>query len=185
MADQSIPAAMQTLLDRQAIYDCLVRYCRGIDRFDKSLLLSAYHPDAQHDVGIFCGSAATFAEWVFPHHARKQRGHQHYILNHSCEIEGDTAHTETYYLFAGINLTPPPILNGGRYIDRFERRDGIWAIADRKCLVEWTGFVSPEAADPLRVAAIQSAGTVARDTSDTSYDRPLRVTSPHHVYPDR
>lgn len=40
---------LQELLDRQAIYDVMMRYCRGVDRFDADLITSAYHPDARDD----------------------------------------------------------------------------------------------------------------------------------------
>ena len=43
---QTLPAALQSLLDREAIRDCLLRYCRGIDRCDEEALRSAYWEDA-------------------------------------------------------------------------------------------------------------------------------------------
>ena len=36
---------LQQLLDREAIRDCLMRYRRGVDRFDRELILSAFHTD--------------------------------------------------------------------------------------------------------------------------------------------
>ena len=39
-------ARIQHLLDRQDITDCLTRFSRGMDRFDRDLFLSAFHPDA-------------------------------------------------------------------------------------------------------------------------------------------
>ena len=36
----STPATLDALLDREAIRDCLYRYCRGIDRCDEETLLS-------------------------------------------------------------------------------------------------------------------------------------------------
>ena len=35
---------LQELLDRQDILDCVHRYCRAVDRFDREMLLSVYHP---------------------------------------------------------------------------------------------------------------------------------------------
>ena len=55
---------LRKLLDRQEILDCLTRYCRGVDRLDKSILLSAYHPDARDDHGLFVGHATEFWELV-------------------------------------------------------------------------------------------------------------------------
>jgi hypothetical protein len=54
---------LRYLIDRQAILDCLTRYCRGVDRFDRDLLLSAYHPDATDNHGVFIGSPVQFAAW--------------------------------------------------------------------------------------------------------------------------
>ena len=32
------------LMDRQRIWECMLRYARGMDRLDVDLVLSAYHP---------------------------------------------------------------------------------------------------------------------------------------------
>ena len=60
---------LQHLLDRQEIYDCLVRYCRGVDRLDSELILSAYHPDAIDDHGMFVGSPQEFANFFINFHS--------------------------------------------------------------------------------------------------------------------
>src|SRR5690606_8703026 len=38
--------ALQAALDREAIHTVLMRYCRGVDRLDRDLIASVYHPDA-------------------------------------------------------------------------------------------------------------------------------------------
>jgi hypothetical protein len=75
-------------------------------------------------------------------------------------------------MFAGMNVQTNQLgLSGGRYIDRMEKRDGEWKIAARKCLVEWGN----EAMQVEGMAEVQAAvGTMARDRSDCSYDRPLQ-----------
>jgi SnoaL-like domain len=55
-------AAIRELLDRQAILDCIHRYTRGMDRHDKEMALSAYHPDAIDDHGLYCGVAKDFID---------------------------------------------------------------------------------------------------------------------------
>ena len=42
-------------------------------------------------------------------------------------------------MFIGTESDPaaPLTVFGGRYVDRFERREGTWGIAVRLCLVEW------------------------------------------------
>ena len=49
---------LQALLDREAIRDCLYRYCRGIDRADEAALRSAYWPDATDCHGAWNGCYA-------------------------------------------------------------------------------------------------------------------------------
>jgi len=184
MTANALPPEVQKLVDRQEILDCLTRYSRGVDRRDRDLLLSVYHEDAWDDHAVFCGPAADFADWAYDFHNKYQTAHHHYILNHSCDLDGDVAHTETYYLFAGVNREKPDtILSGGRYLDRFEKRDGRWAIAARKCLIEWGGHLNDIDYPPPFLAALHSSGVSARGPEDTSYERPLTVDRPQSVFP--
>src|SRR5271167_2306897 len=96
-------ARLEHLADRQDILDCLNRFSRGMDRFDQDLFLSAFHPDATIAAGIFVGGPKPLYEWARALHDQGQVVTHHNMLNHSCEIEGSTAHTETYYLFVGRN----------------------------------------------------------------------------------
>lgn len=171
--------ALRQLIDRQAILDGLHRYTRGVDRLDRDLLLSAYHPDAIDDHGLFVGTATAFADWALPHHRDNQRVTHHLILNHSCDLDGASAHTETYCVYIGVNNDGSIDVIGNRYIDRFERRDGIWAIALRVCAVEWVSSlpgedsISPQMLQA--VAALKANAKTARDNSDVSYQRPLQL----------
>ena len=166
------------LIDRQEIFDCLTRYCRGVDRLDKELVLSAYHPDAQDDHGVFVGKAADFWDWVHEAHSTGQKRTMHTILNHSCEIDGDIAHGETYCIYYGHNVDETFEITGCRYVDRFERRNGEWRIADRICVIEWFRALEPRAVGgPLSVEALSEMMANApnrRDRDDVSYMRPLR-----------
>jgi hypothetical protein len=171
--------ALRQLLDRQAIQDCLLRYTRGVDRLDRDLLLSAYHADALDDHGAFVGSPAAFADWALPHHREHQKSTHHLIQNQCCELDGDTAHCETYCLYIGINRSGSIDVIGNRYIDRLERRGGRWAIARRVCVVEWVSSLPGESQiDPAMreaVAALMANAGIARDRSDVSYRRPLEI----------
>lgn len=179
------------LKDRQEIYQCLLRYSRGVDRLDRELLISAYHEDAIDDHGMFVGGPQEFADWVIDMHASAHLSQQHCLLNHSCELAGEVAHVETYYLFAGMNRHGPPLaLSGGRYVDRFEKRDGKWAIAARVCLRDWAPLdETPDLEDPSALTAIRSVLPPAvrelmasgarsrRDRQDPSYGRPLVIAA--------
>jgi hypothetical protein len=158
--------------DRHEIYDCLVRYCRGIDRFDRDIVASAYHPGAVDDHGDFVGPAEKFIDHAFALHARLQRRTQHHLTNHICEIQGDTAHTETYYIFRSLNIEAPwHSIVSGRYIDRLERRSGKWGIVARICTVD----VRDLGWDPTGNLVDGHHAAVSRDTHDPSYLRPLTI----------
>src|SRR3984893_5830926 len=49
-------ARLQHLLERQDILDCLIRFSRGMDRFDRELFLSAFHSDAVIAAGEVVGN---------------------------------------------------------------------------------------------------------------------------------
>jgi hypothetical protein len=186
-AQGDLRAAVRRLEDRQAIADCLADYARGIDRADRELLRSSFHDDARVDYGFFVGDAERFVDWVLPMHARTHLSHQHCLMNSRCEIDGDEAHAETYFMFVGLNRRGRPMsVSGGRYIDRLARRDDRWAIVTRLCVRDWAPVDQPlEAlsqvaltitplADDMR-ALMLSGPEVSRSPEDPSYLRPLVV----------
>jgi len=171
--DPDTLARLAQLLARQDILDCLIRFSRGMDRFDRELFLSAFHPDAVISAGEFVGGPENLYDWARDLHDQGQSATHHNLLNHSCELDGDTAHTETYYLFVGRNRDGTNWLAGGRYIDRLQRRDGAWKIALRTNAIEWSGVVPTMAIPFAEVAGIHLNGAPARSREDLSYLRPL------------
>jgi len=166
-------ARLGALLDRQQILDCLTRFRRGMDRFDRELFLTAFHPDAVIDAGDFVGGPEALYEWASDLHERGQSSTQHLLLNHSCDIDGDVAHTETYYLFVGRNRDETNWTAGGRYVDKLVRRDGEWRIALRCNAVEWSGMI-PSLSIPFEnVPDLRQNGAASRSRDDLSYRRPL------------
>lgn len=186
---EGIREALRDLLDRRAIWECLLRYARGVDRFDAELIRSAFHDDALDDHGKFVGDAAEFVEWAVGQHTHAHLGHLHNLFNHTCELDGDVAHTETYFMFAGMNREGRPlVLNGGRYLDRFERRDGEWRIAYRTLMRDWgmlterpdpddiSSYTSNRDHLPAEVKAfLNQSAPSRRDRADLSYVRPLQL----------
>jgi SnoaL-like protein len=166
-------ARLEQLLDRQDILDCLVRFSRGMDRFDRELFLSAFHRDAVIAAGDFVGGPVELYDWASRLHEHGQSSTHHNLLNHSCEIDGDAAHTETYYLFVGRNRDETNWMAGGRYIDRLERRDGAWRIALRTNAIEWSGMVPTLPIPFSDVPDVHDNGAPARSKEDPSYRRPL------------
>lgn len=163
------------LRDREEILRCVTAYCRAVDRIDRELLLRCYHDDAIDDHGVVRGTPVEFADWVAPHIAR-EAGASHMIANHHCDIDGDVAHAETYFVVTTMRHSEPKlVLTGGRYIDRFERRDGRWAIAARKVLKDWWGQPGDSNLTGVATALVNRSLPPARDRSDPSYHRPLVI----------
>lgn len=185
----SLQAQLDKLLDREAIKDCIFRYARGVDRFDKDLILSAFHADAIDEHGKFVGNRDAFVDWALAQHSKAHLSTQHCLMNHRCELDGNTAHAETYFMFVSMNREGKPLnLNGGRYVDRLEKREGVWGIVARKLVRDWADM--DERPDMSDLSSMTSTrGTLSdamrafmnggqgsmRDKTDPSYERPLQV----------
>ena len=167
-------ARLETLLHRQDIHDCLVGFSRAMDRFDRALFLASFHDDAIISAGEFVGGPVELYDWASALHETGQSATQHNLLNHSCDIQGDVAHAETYYLFVGRNRDDSNWVAGGRYIDRFELRNEQWKIAFRTNVIEWSGM-APSLPIPFAdVVDLYLNGSASRSKADPSYQRPLR-----------
>ena len=171
--DADRQARIDTLLDRQDILDCLLRFARGMDRFDRAVFLSAFHADAVIAAGPFVGGPVELYDWASALHEQGQIATQHHHLNHTCEIAGDVAHTETYYMFVGRNRDESNWIAGGRYIDRVERRGGAWRIALRTNAIEWSGMIPTLPIPFSDIPGIHGNGAPVRSLDDPSYQRPL------------
>jgi SnoaL-like domain len=166
---------LRYLADRQAILDCAVRFSRGINRRDPELLKSVFHPDAVDDHGLFVGNRDDFVSWIDTVYDRIAVT-QHFVTNQTVDIEGDTAHAETYWLVANVMKgSISVVLRGGRYIDRLERRKRTWAIVERVCLIEWNCTTGELPTPPDVLAVLAQSGVSTTDRNDPSYQRPLHI----------
>lgn len=166
-------AKLEALLDKQEIMECLGRFSRGIDRFDRDVFMSAFWPDGQMAAGPFVGTPEECMNWSFALHEAGQKATHHNLLNCTIDLDGDTAHSETYYLFVARNRDDSNWIAGGRYVDRLERRDGEWRIALRCNVIEWSGIVPTMDIPFADVADIKLNGWGERSADDISYRRPL------------
>jgi hypothetical protein len=158
--------ATRSLLDKQAIQETLVRYCRGVDRMDRELTRSCWHPDGTADYqGLFEGGVEALLDWMWALHERMQT-HSHQVTNCLIELAGDAAVSETYVTVA-LRTRPGPagvrdVLTRGRYLDRWSRREGRFAIDHRHYLSDWMTFL------PVDDATTSPIGG-RRDPGDASY----------------
>jgi SnoaL-like protein len=135
----NVSAFLSEMADREAIRDCLYRYSRGVDRCDEDMLRSVYWEDAFDDHCLFAGEREELIAWVIPL-LRAMDATQHYIANILIRLDGDHADVESYYQgYHCLRSDGKPFhsVQGGRYLDRLERRDGEWRIATRKVVVDW------------------------------------------------
>lgn len=169
---------VEYLKDRLAILDCINAHARGCDRHDVDLITAAYHSDGVDEHGNTINAGPAYGEWANTVHAATSTVNQHNITTHTCEIDGNTAHAESYVMVVLLfkdGRTAQAMF--GRYLDRLEKRDGRWRIAVRRTSVEAaiTGDAS-SLTSPFFTR--QGYWSGVRDRTDPSYARPLRLDTP-------
>jgi hypothetical protein len=132
-------SALRELRDRQEIHDVLMRYCRGVDRCDASLVRSVYHPDAHDDHGYWHGNGHEFATFVTQRLLQANSATTHSVTNVLIELTADLALSESYVQATLVRRGTPVIADvmGARYHDRLSRRAGVWRIEQRTVVLDW------------------------------------------------
>ena len=133
-------ASARELGIKQACFDTLARYTRGVDRCDPELVRSTYHADAYDDHGGYQGDAGGFVDWVKPTVMDSFSCTMHKLGNCLIEVEGDRAYAETYAIahhVLGQAAEPSDMVMGVRYLDELEDRGSGWKIAHRRMSFEW------------------------------------------------
>ena len=132
--------ALQWLLDKQAVHEVLLGYCRAIDRRDAELMRQVYWEDALDDHAVFTGNVEEFIAYSFPF--MESVISQHRIFNVWIDPTGPaSAFSECY--FSGFHDFPAEgggrfeRIVGGRYLDKHEKRGNEWRIIERTVVVDW------------------------------------------------
>jgi hypothetical protein len=133
--DRQSSGALRELVDRQHITQALYVYCRAVDRVDRELGYTIWHPGATVDYGpaIYVGPARGVIDHICDAHLNGI-AHSHQIANIIIRIEGDTAVSEAYVNSAMRMMRGEQLIQvntRGRYLDRWSRRDGWWGIDHR------------------------------------------------------
>ncbi len=125
---------------KQALHDLVVTYARGVDRGDEALLASVFHPNADVVTGVIDGKGPDYARDVVAMVRGNLRSCFHSVANEYYEVSGSKAVGECYVLAHMITAGEgaEETLTGGRYLDRYERRDGTWKIAHRTFVQDWS-----------------------------------------------
>lgn len=131
-------AALQELIDKEAIRELVLCYSRAVDRKDVELLRDLYTEDATDSHGdSFDGSASGYCDFIaksLPYMPYSG----HHVCNHMISVMGDEGNGEVYALAYHII----PDMTGGdareedfmavRYIDNYRRcSDGKWRFSKR------------------------------------------------------
>lgn len=170
MDESKTQASLQDILSRQQISTLVVRLARAMDRNDRDGITSSYHPGALDHHGEFDGPVEQLVVWVDSLHRERLESMSHLITNHYVELNGDKALGETYVTavlrtrrVAGRQFDLSAV---GRYLDRYERRDGGWRIAERTVVLDWQRMDSVPSNDGV-VVDISLRGQSSK--SDPSY----------------
>ena len=167
-------ALLRQVADKQEIHDVIMRFSRGIDRCDETLLRSCFHTDSYDDHGHFKGNGQDFAHYIVKSIDERAHHTTHSVANVLIELNADnpdSARAESYVL-AYLRRTDDDDAEwldffSGRYIDRFARRDGVWRIASRVVVHDWSA--STVLGDESFPLPIDSFTQGRRDRSDLVY----------------
>ncbi|SDG35944.1 nuclear transport factor 2 family protein [Pseudonocardia oroxyli] len=169
------------VISRLEIRDALQRYCRGLDRRDRPVAVSAFHADSHIVHGHFAGTGPDWVDWLFAEPPTDRVGigdadpaldvvesQQHHLTNQLIDLEGDVAYSEAYFLEYTLTMRGAERFLtsvGGRYVERYERREVGWRIAERFSVRDWDSVTLVE----TRFPGWERSPQGARDRSDPTY----------------
>jgi hypothetical protein len=158
---------IQELLDKKAIEEVLVRYCRTQDWLDEAGQATVFWPDADIDYGFFKGSGADFVPAVMEVEGNALR-RWHMGTNIQIKLTGaDSAIAESYGIAVGTGEADGELkdnMYGGRYLDELEKRGDEWRISKRVYILDWsTNFANAiqavvDGGFPLNILQIREPG---------------------------
>lgn len=131
---------LEALLDKQDIYELSCQYMRALDRLDEALLVSVFFEDAWCDYGFTEGSPVEFSHYAITA-LTTHAANQHMVGNCLFDVDGDEAFGEVYFQAYHKIMGKDgyeDVIIAGRYLDRYEKREGVWKFAYRSERVDWS-----------------------------------------------
>lgn len=154
---------LEELADREAVRQAIYTWFRAVDRVDEELAYRAFWPEATMEGVGPKRPARDFIPALLGPDGRFRHGYthtNHYALNILIDWRGETAEAETYAIayhrlprdrealertlgprFQELGGDPDrdyDLTVGLRYMDRFEKRQGVWKVAAKKLILDWT-----------------------------------------------
>ena len=164
---------LDVLESRAQITDVLYAYAQANDRKDRELLASCFWPESTHHHGRFEGMSSDFIGYAWKIISNLKIA-THHISNVRIEIDGDRAFTSCYYFAhhrrnVKDSTVEEDAFFEGRYLDFFERRNGVWKIIRRRGLSDWDSPVLPSSV----LLADKPAAMRSGDAPDDDYYKML------------
>jgi len=132
-ADES--ATLTALRDRAAIFDVLALFCERVDEYDIPGLAAVFTADCFTDYGPGRGGPVHGRAEVLARIGRGQaefRRTHHQLGQARVTVDGDTAEAVTYVTATHEHRDGRRSRVHLRYLDRMQRTDGGWRIAERR-----------------------------------------------------
>lgn len=142
-------ATLRSEVDRlkacETIRQQVVRYGRGQEWLDVSLMNDVFFEDADIDFGFFKGPWRDYRPVLMALEANAEATY-HLMASPQIAFESDNlARAECYGLSGGRRGSVTQVY-AGRYFLRFERREGVWKSAACAYVLDWTLKQTDEAA---------------------------------------
>jgi hypothetical protein len=113
---------------------------RALDRHDEALMVSVFFEDGWCDYGFTQGTPAEFARFCISA-LQSHIANHHMLGNVLIDLNGEEAYGEVYFnayhKMAGEH-GPEDVVIAGRYLDRYERREGVWKFVYRSERVDFS-----------------------------------------------
>ena len=165
---------LDVLIAKDAIRDLVMQFCRAVDRGDVKLARELYEADARDEHGINpTNTAQEFLDSIEAMEAGLT-AIQHNITNHLIRITGpDSAEGEAYVIAYHRSENDDDaylLITGGRYLDRYSKREGEWKFSHRKCILDWAQETTvPAKLQPGNPITDGSIAAGRMDAEDPSY----------------
>jgi hypothetical protein len=169
--DAKLEAALRELLDKNAIRELIYAYANAADRHDHAKMRALYHEDAIDEHGHFAkGPAMEFIDKL-PEIQKAMEILHHNVTTVNLKLDGDRAEGEVYIIaFHKVKDGGKgfDVLIGGRYFDKYEKRNGIWKFSHRSIVADWAYPATPSAVN-LEHPFLAGAYIGAPGPADPSY----------------
>ena len=169
----SLHQQLEALQAKQELHELLARYCTGVDRRDRALLESLWWPEATMDFGLFRGPARDFCELICAPNPAVEITY-HFTSNELFELDGDRASGRAYVLGLSALLNDGGATQhvaAGRYLDHYERREGIWKFSKRLFVLDLNFNQASSAVWDSGIGAAVTRGQPNLDDIHYRFDR--------------